>query len=102
MKDDYLMMGKEINESLAPGKMDDMQFLLLIEISSIHSKKVIQALGDYLVYGYSRKESCSRYNVSLGYFSYALKRLNRVNQAVSWIAPFYIKEKPVFSLIANG
>lgn len=96
MKDDCLIMGGGINETLVPGKMNDIQFLLLVEISSIHSEKVIHALGDYLVRGYSRKEACSRHNVSLSYFSGSLKRLKKINKAVSWLAPFYMKEKVDF------
>ncbi|MFG3962987.1 PapB/FocB family fimbrial expression transcriptional regulator [Escherichia coli] len=91
MKDDYIIMSSERGEELLPGKIDDIQFLLLVEISSIHSKKVIQALGEYLVYGYSRKEACSRHSVSLSYFSSALKKLRKINQCIYWLVPFYKK-----------
>ncbi|EIY5162720.1 transcriptional regulator [Klebsiella variicola] len=92
VKDDCMLISCGC-EGLLPGKVDDIQFFLLIDISSIHSEKVIQALGDYLVYGYSRKEACIRHNVSLSYFSYSLKRLRKINQTVSFLAPFYINEK---------
>lgn len=101
MKDDYLIMSKTGNEGLIPGKVDNMQFLLLVEISSIHSEKVIKALGDYLVSGYSRKEACAQHNVSLGYFSDALKRLKAISKVVSWLVPFYTQDKAEFISIIN-
>ncbi|HDQ7021239.1 TPA: transcriptional regulator [Escherichia coli] len=102
MKDDYLIVSKGEGKSLIPGNMDDIQFLLLVEISSIHSDKVIQSLKDYLVYGYSRKEACERHHVSLSYFSSALKRLKRINQAVSWLVPYYKQEKTELVSVVNG
>lgn len=102
MRDDYLIMNKSESNALAPGRVDDIQFLLLVEISSIHSDKVIQSLKDYLVYGYSRKEACERHHVSLSYFSSALKRLKRINQAVSWLVPYYKQEKSELVSVVNG
>ncbi|MJN97651.1 transcriptional regulator [Salmonella enterica subsp. enterica] len=102
MRDDYLMMSSGVVNSLKSGKIDDIQFALLIEISSIHSEKVILSLKDYLVYGYTRKEACDRHNVSLSYFSCALKRLKKVNQAVSWLAPYYVEEKTKFVSVFNS
>lgn len=78
-----------MGEELLPGKIEDVQFFLLVEISSIHSKKVVQALGEHLIYGYSRKEACSRHSVSLSYFSSALKKLRKINKCVCWLVPFY-------------
>ncbi|MDD8641635.1 PapB/FocB family fimbrial expression transcriptional regulator [Escherichia coli] len=102
MKDEYLIMSKGEGKSLTPGNIDDIQFLLLVEISSIHSDKVIQSLKDYLVYGYSRKEACDRHHVSLSYFSSALKRLKRINQVVSWLVPYYTQEKSELVSVVNG
>ncbi|CAD6177056.1 major pilu subunit operon regulatory protein PapB [Escherichia coli] len=102
MRDDYLMVSKSECKSLVPGRVDDIQFLLLVEISSIHSEKVIRALKDHLVDGYSRKEACDRHNVSVSYFSGALKRLKKVNQAVSWLVPYYTKEQQNFVSVVNG
>ncbi|HAX5209951.1 TPA: transcriptional regulator [Escherichia coli] len=91
LKEDCLLIGR--SQSLLPGKVDNIHYLLLVEISSIHSEKVIQALGDYLVYGYSRKEACERNGVSLSYFSGSLKRLKKINHAAYMLAPFYIDKK---------
>lgn len=102
MRDDYLIMSRGGANCLRSGKIDDIQFALLIEISSIHSEKVILSLKDYLVHGYSRKEACNRHNVSLSYFSCALKRLNKVNQAVSWLVPYYVTEKQEFVSVFNS
>ncbi|HBC5825667.1 TPA: adhesin biosynthesis transcription regulatory family protein [Escherichia coli] len=102
MEDDCIIISSGRVQRLLPGKVDGIQFLLLVEISSIHSEKVIQALGDYLVYGYSRKEACDRHSVSLSYFSITLKRLRKINQAVYLLAPFYINEKSGFASAVNG
>lgn len=102
MKDDCMLISCGRLQGLLPGKVDDIQFLLLIDISSIHSEKVIQALGDYLVYGYSRKEACVRHNVSLSYFSNSLKRLRKINQIVSFLVPYYINEKSSFISVTDS
>ncbi|MFO6428140.1 PapB/FocB family fimbrial expression transcriptional regulator [Escherichia coli] len=49
--------------------MSELHFWLLIEISPIHSEKIILALKDFSIMGYSRKEVCERHNISSGYFS---------------------------------
>ncbi|HIE1976836.1 TPA: adhesin biosynthesis transcription regulatory family protein [Escherichia coli] len=72
-----------------PGTMPENQFWLLAEISPLHSEKVIHALRDYLVDGYTRAEVCERYGVSQGYFSVSLKRFHNVHQTVYRLLPFY-------------
>lgn len=93
MRDNYFFLSKSQNESLMPGKMSELHFWLLIEISPIHSEKIILALKDFLVMGYSRKEVCERNNISSGYFSGALGRFQRVNATVTQLMPFYIQMK---------
>ncbi|EEZ4481730.1 adhesin biosynthesis transcription regulatory family protein [Escherichia marmotae] len=93
MRDNYFFLSKSQNESLMPGKMSELHFWLLIEISPIHSEKIILALKDFLVMGYSRKEVCERHNISSGYFSGALGRFQRVNATVAQLMPFYIQMK---------
>ncbi|MCI3086832.1 adhesin biosynthesis transcription regulatory family protein [Escherichia coli] len=78
--------------ALSPGKMSESQFWLLAEISPVHSEKVLNALRDFLVLGYTRREACERHEVSQGYFSGALGRFQRTHQAVSSLVPFYISE----------
>lgn len=65
------------------------QFELLVELSSIHSKKVILALRDHLVLGKTRKEVCAQYGVSAGYLSLCIRRLLIVEKVVSRLAGFY-------------
>ncbi len=77
------------NTALIPGKVSEYLFDVLIELSTIHSKKIINALRDYLVSGESRKTSCERYNASVSYFSVALGRLFYVSQLVSQLVPYY-------------
>lgn len=89
MKESCLLLSKRGRGIVEPGEMPELQFLLLIEISPIHSEKVIHALKDFLVVGYSRKEVCERYNISPGYFSGALGRFQRVSLAVSKLTPYY-------------
>lgn len=67
----------------APGVMTEGRFLLLIEISSIHSEKVIAALKEHLVLGYTRREVCERNNVSAGYLSLSLTKLLRIENAAT-------------------
>ncbi|EIL6232712.1 adhesin biosynthesis transcription regulatory family protein [Salmonella enterica] len=92
MIDSHLYLTKESECALLPGKMSENHFWLLAEISPVHSEKVINALKDFLVLGYTRKESCERHSVSQGYFSGALARFQRVSQTVNRLVPFYISE----------
>ncbi|EPU5339227.1 adhesin biosynthesis transcription regulatory family protein [Escherichia coli] len=75
---------------LIPGKVNDVHFGLLIDISPIYSDKVIQALRDFLVLGFTRREACERHGVSPGYFSIALGRIQRVSKSVLQLMPYYV------------
>ncbi|RBQ41294.1 adhesin biosynthesis transcription regulatory family protein [Escherichia coli] len=90
MEGDFLYLTKKHGGTLLAGKMTENQFWLLVEISPIHSEKVINALRDFLVFGYSRREAGERNDVSQGYLSSALGRFQKVNHTVSRLAPFYI------------
>ncbi|HHH5772136.1 TPA: adhesin biosynthesis transcription regulatory family protein [Escherichia coli] len=90
MEGDFLFLEKKHGETLLAGKVSENQFWLLAEISPIHSRKVINALRDLLVFGYSKREACERNGVSQGYLSSALGRIQKVNYTVSRLAPFYI------------
>ena len=50
---------------IAGGEVAHEQFEALIEISSIHSHKIIPALYDHLVKGVPRKEVCEKHGVTL-------------------------------------
>lgn len=77
---------------LNSGDVCEDAFWLLIEISTIRSEKLIKALYDYLVVGSSRKFICEIYDVNNGYFSVTLRRIQRINQLVSKLTPFYINK----------
>ncbi|HBZ8283064.1 TPA: transcriptional regulator [Escherichia coli] len=82
---------RAINMALIPGKVSEDLFDILIELSAIHSKKIINALRDYLVSGETRKTSCERYGASASYFSVALGRLFHVAQLVSQLVPLLLR-----------
>ena len=77
---------------LMPGKTPEYFFDILIELSAIHSEKIINALRDCLVSGETRRTACERYGASISYFSVALGRLFRVSQLVSQLAPYYCND----------
>ncbi|MCZ8781151.1 adhesin biosynthesis transcription regulatory family protein [Escherichia albertii] len=95
MSNSYLYLIRKRGGVLSPGKMSEGQFWLLVEISPVHSEKVISALRDFLVMGYTRKEACERNEVSQGYFSGALRRFQRIHQIVNKLIPFYISEADI-------
>ncbi|ENR1882774.1 transcriptional regulator [Escherichia coli] len=74
---------------IIPGAVSEEQFWLLIELSSIHSNKIIMALFEHLVRGSSRKDICDAHNVNNGYLSTSLKRLYRVNELVRSLSVYY-------------
>lgn len=92
MNSSDLYLSKKHGRTLSPGKMSESQFWLLAEISPVHSEKVLNALRDFLVFGYTRKEACERHSVSPGYFSGALNRFQRISQTVDRLIPFYLSE----------
>lgn len=92
MSDRFLYLTKGHRQALLPGRMTDHHFWLLVEIAPLHSEKVINALRDFLVLGYTRREACERHEVSQGYFSGALGRFQRTHQTVNRLVPFYISE----------
>ncbi|WP_105447977.1 adhesin biosynthesis transcription regulatory family protein [Escherichia coli] len=92
MSDNHLCLTRGYGRALSPGKMPEHQFWLLAEISPLYSEKVINALRDFLVFGYTRKEACERHNVSQGYFSGALNRFQRISRAVDRLVSFYLSE----------
>ncbi|ENA5974120.1 transcriptional regulator [Escherichia albertii] len=68
-----------------PGEVPEDFFWLLIELSPFRSEKIICALRDFLVLGYTRREVCEKHNISYSYFSLAFKRLRHVNEVVCQI-----------------
>ncbi|EJZ3074357.1 transcriptional regulator [Escherichia coli] len=91
-KEERLFAFRASNVTIMPGNMPEVQFWLLVEISPIHSEKMISALREFLVHGYSRKDICRKYNISSGYFSSALGRFQRVVFTVMQLMPYYVQE----------
>ncbi|HFO4494039.1 TPA: PapB/FocB family fimbrial expression transcriptional regulator [Escherichia coli] len=73
---------------LIPGKVPEESFWLLMELSPLRSEKVIRALKDFLVLGYTRKEVCEKYEVSYGYLSLALKRTRHIDDVVCQLVKY--------------
>lgn len=92
MSNSDLYLSRKCWHTLSPGKMSDSQFWLLAEISPIHSEKVLNALRDFLVLGYTRREACERHEVSQGYLSGAIGRIQHTHQTLYRLAPFYISK----------
>ncbi|HCP1359051.1 TPA: transcriptional regulator [Escherichia coli] len=78
-----------VRKGYVKGLLSDEQFDLLVEISSIHSPKVIMAMRDHLVKGDLRKIVCERYSVNAGYLSVCISRLLRIERGVSKLVRFY-------------
>ena len=74
---------------LVPGFMSETQFWLLVGASSMHSKKVINALFDYLVNGVTRKDACAEHGVNSGHFSIGLNRLQDLSHTAAKLSVFY-------------
>ncbi len=75
--------------NLVPSQVHDKHFWMLIEMSSIRSRKVIHALRDYLVKGFTRIESCERHKVSVSYFSLSMKKMSYMNNIAAKISVYY-------------
>ncbi|EFA4272662.1 transcriptional regulator [Escherichia coli] len=72
-----------------PGGMPEDLFWLLIELSPIHSDKIIMALRDFLVSGIERRLIYKNRGISAGYFSGALGRFQRTSFLAAKIARYY-------------
>ncbi|MGC7959825.1 PapB/FocB family fimbrial expression transcriptional regulator [Salmonella enterica] len=84
---------KSKKSKLMQAELSEEHFLMLAEISPFRSEKVIYALRDFLVFGYTRREVCERYGVSPSYFSVSLGRMSHVNRVVFSLIPYYSKEQ---------
>ncbi|EHJ2160536.1 transcriptional regulator [Salmonella enterica] len=80
---------QKIKDGFVPGEMTDTHFNLLAALTTIYSEKVILALRLYLVDGYLRKDACERYNVSPGYFSVCLNKLEKTYRTARILADYY-------------
>lgn len=80
---------QKIKDGFVPGEVTDTHFNLLAALTTIYSEKVILALRLYLVDGYPRKDACERYNVSPGYFSVCLNKLEKTYRTARILADYY-------------
>lgn len=78
-----------VNKVLKPGDMSESLFWLLIELSPFRSEKVISALRDFVVLGYTRREVCERYGVSHSYFSISLRRFLHIDDVAKHLINHY-------------
>lgn len=69
--------------------ISEEEFWCLVELSSIRSDKIINALHDYLVLNHSRRVCCDRYGVGNGYFGSCIARMEHVIQVVSELFTLY-------------
>lgn len=82
--------GERAVRDSAAREVSERHFWLLIEISGMHSEKVINALREHLVMGYTRREACEQHGVSQGYLSGALVRIQHLSQTVNNLLPYYV------------
>lgn len=83
-----LILGKK-NIALRSSSISEDEFWCLIELTSIRSNKVINALHDYLVFNHSKSACCDKYGVSNGYFGSCIARVEHVIQVVSELFTLY-------------
>ncbi|EFB70908.1 PapB/FocB family fimbrial expression transcriptional regulator [Providencia rustigianii] len=74
---------------LIPGNTNQEHLRLLIDISTIRSDKIINALNDYFVLGESRANVCEKYNVNQGYLSLKIRELQGLSAQVYNLFPYY-------------
>ncbi|MEB5958159.1 adhesin biosynthesis transcription regulatory family protein [Escherichia coli] len=84
-----LFLTKIIGREFSAGKVSELHFWLLMELSPIRSEKAIYALRDFLVQGCDRRDACNRYGISLSYFSNVLARFLRTHMTASQLASYY-------------
>ena len=83
-------------KKLRPGDVPSDVFSLLMEISGIRSKKMINALYANLVKGESRRIVCEKYDVNNGYLSTCLAKLEHINQIVCLLIKIQSKKKSLY------
>ncbi len=75
--------------ALVPGRITEDMFCILVEMSSIRSEKMIQALQEYLVQGKSRIAICEQYRLGSSHFSISLDRLQRLSYLAAMLTCYY-------------
>ncbi|HAO0314535.1 TPA: hypothetical protein IGZ71_003744 [Escherichia coli] len=70
-------------QTLYPGDVEKDLFRFIVDISSIRSDKMINALHDHLVEGYTRSEVCEKYHVNPGYLSVKIKETQGLYEKIN-------------------
>ncbi|EAQ3218741.1 hypothetical protein C2O24_19955 [Salmonella enterica] len=74
---------------LSPGMVSDEHFRRLIDISTVRSDKVINALQEYFVNGTARNAICERYQVNSGYLSIKIREIQSLSRRILDIYPYF-------------
>lgn len=69
--------------TLYPGTVPEHYFRMLLDISSIRSEKVTQALYGYFVKGKTRIQVCNEHDVFQGYLSVKIREINLLNKKIN-------------------
>lgn len=70
-------------QTLYPGYVEKDLFWFIVDISSIRSDKMINALHDHLVEGYTRSEVCDKYHVNPGYLSVKIREIQGLYEKIN-------------------
>lgn len=82
-------MVEDVIECLNKGELEEAHFELLIELTSIRSKPVIQALKDHLVLGVDKVIAVENNGIFFSQLSSRISILEEVNHRVSKVAKYY-------------
>ncbi|ECD6034726.1 transcriptional regulator [Salmonella enterica] len=94
--DKYDYLGVRDLGRLTPGEVHPEHFRMLVEVSSIYSPKIIMAMEDCLVRGFSRKIACEKHGVSTAYMSIAMRKIQTLSRAVVMMYPYYVTHASVY------
>ncbi|EHX6758362.1 TPA: PapB/FocB family fimbrial expression transcriptional regulator [Salmonella enterica subsp. enterica serovar Muenchen] len=74
---------------LSPGLVSEEHFRLLIDISSVRSERIINALKAYFVDGKVRKKICEEFKLSAGYLSVKIREIQYLCCRVIELYPYF-------------
>ncbi|EBS5579410.1 hypothetical protein DPU24_26140 [Salmonella enterica subsp. enterica serovar Oranienburg] len=74
---------------LSPGLVSEEHFRLLIDLSSVRSERMKNALKAYFVDGKVRKEICKQFKLSAGYLSVKIREIQCLCCRVIDLYPYF-------------
>ncbi|HGK5325254.1 TPA: PapB/FocB family fimbrial expression transcriptional regulator, partial [Salmonella enterica subsp. enterica serovar Wandsworth] len=74
---------------LSPGLVSEEHFRLLIDISSVRSERVINALKAYFVDGKIRRKICEEFKLSASYLSVKIREIQCLCSRVIDLYPYF-------------